>query len=735
MIKINKFIFLLLMGLLLFIPQAQAEWIDVSPSVEITRTPQALDRVKRVLFSYVTITNASAEALVDPVRLVITNPSIPVLNATGTIETGESYLEIAGGLSAGEKTTVRVDFQLARVKLVFGTGFQEFQNLVAGRVADGYLVGVIVCIDLNANRKCDKADEPFSTTKEGGHYSINLPSDIDSNNYSFVAEVPKGAIDEDDGLPVESGYTLSSPEGKSKFISPVTSLIHSLSVTESISIQQAEDKIKLELNIEQSIDLFSDYISSNDMDASVKKKIHAVAQISAKIMAENHDPILEAAQLLELDGRDFTKNTVDAINLHIVGQLNIIDDVVTSLPEDGVITDATINSLPSIIPLPDFYQKVGLSITEIETFEPSLEKVVEAIDIGSEIDEGACTDQTALSEKRTLVGLKYCIDIEDGEEDVRFFDISYQEQETMLILKDLKHTVAFDLYKKERGVFKKITSYGTYSLKPWRVFYWEGKKEDATFVFPSAMLPEGEYKIVFTESSWRYSSAKAEIHITSDLVLIDPGTPLYKLNVNPYELEIGKTNRFVGTLQSIHDKTSYLPENSKLIDVIPLRSSNSIAKIDLSIESAEELNVAVVNAVYLSKIWEPEIVLPEDGILWSGSSNDLMDQSFLFSQQQGENAYYVIISSDSDNEAWSTIDKYIKYQLTVTPQSVSPVVFKTTNKSYQAKWANLELTELIDRIQLLKPATNDSWEPIINESEFYFSPEVYSIRPFNSGYP
>lgn len=124
MVKLNKHIFLLLMGLILLIPQVQAEWTDISPSVQITQTPQALDRVKRVLFSYVTITNTSAEALVDPVRLVITNPSIPVLNATGTTEAGDAYLDVAGGLSAGEKTTIRVDFQLARVKLVFSASIE-----------------------------------------------------------------------------------------------------------------------------------------------------------------------------------------------------------------------------------------------------------------------------------------------------------------------------------------------------------------------------------------------------------------------------------------------------------------------------------------------------------------------------------------------------------------------------------------------------------------------------------
>jgi len=119
MTKIHKLIYLLLLGMFL-IPQAQAEWVDISPSVEITQSSKALDRVKRVLFSYVTVKNTSNEALVDPVRLVITNPSIPVLNQTGITENGYAYLQVAEGLAAGASTNVRVDFKLARVKLVFG---------------------------------------------------------------------------------------------------------------------------------------------------------------------------------------------------------------------------------------------------------------------------------------------------------------------------------------------------------------------------------------------------------------------------------------------------------------------------------------------------------------------------------------------------------------------------------------------------------------------------------------
>lgn len=119
MTQVNKLIYLLWLALFL-IPPAQAEWVDISPSVEISQSSQAFDRVNKVLFSYVTVTNNSAEAIVDPVRLVITNPSIPVLNAAGTTDTGDSYLQVVGGLAVGAKVIVRVNFVLKRVKLSFG---------------------------------------------------------------------------------------------------------------------------------------------------------------------------------------------------------------------------------------------------------------------------------------------------------------------------------------------------------------------------------------------------------------------------------------------------------------------------------------------------------------------------------------------------------------------------------------------------------------------------------------
>ena len=118
MLKINKIIYLLLLGLFL-IPLAQAEWVDISPSVEITQTPQALDRVNRQLFSYVTIKNTSGVIIEAPLQLNIIDPTIPVVNADGLSEDFHSYIQLDDDLVSGTEKIVRVSFQLARKVLSF----------------------------------------------------------------------------------------------------------------------------------------------------------------------------------------------------------------------------------------------------------------------------------------------------------------------------------------------------------------------------------------------------------------------------------------------------------------------------------------------------------------------------------------------------------------------------------------------------------------------------------------
>jgi len=124
MTKIKKIVFILLLELFLT-SQVQAEWLDITPRLETTQTLQALDRVKRVLFSYVTVKNISTNSFTDPIRVNIINPSIQVLNAQVNTEDGVSYILIPNGLAAGETAKVRVDFKLERASLSFGVQLMQ----------------------------------------------------------------------------------------------------------------------------------------------------------------------------------------------------------------------------------------------------------------------------------------------------------------------------------------------------------------------------------------------------------------------------------------------------------------------------------------------------------------------------------------------------------------------------------------------------------------------------------
>ena len=96
-------------------------------------------------------------------------------------------------------------------------------STLSGVVADGYLSGAKVCLDINSNGVCD-AGEPFATTDTNGNYSITVASG-QSTQLPIVAEVPSTAIDKDTGAAVAQAFTLTAPAGAS-FVSPLTTLVN-----------------------------------------------------------------------------------------------------------------------------------------------------------------------------------------------------------------------------------------------------------------------------------------------------------------------------------------------------------------------------------------------------------------------------------------------------------------------------------------------------------------------------
>ncbi|MGH8848934.1 MAG: hypothetical protein ACREXQ_17055, partial [Polaromonas sp.] len=63
----------------------------------------------------------------------------------------------------------------AAVALTACGGGSDGPANLSGVVADGYLNGATVCLDLNNNMACD-AGEPSATTTAGGKYSMAVPA-------------------------------------------------------------------------------------------------------------------------------------------------------------------------------------------------------------------------------------------------------------------------------------------------------------------------------------------------------------------------------------------------------------------------------------------------------------------------------------------------------------------------------------------------------------------------------
>ncbi len=575
---------------------------------------------------------------------------------------------------------------------------------ITGKVADGYLVGAKVCVDLNTNRKCD-VSEPFAITTQGGNYSIELPINININDYSMIAEVVPGVVDEDDGKAIDKGYVLSTPADKSTFISPISSLVHTLKASENLTTQQAAEKLKLKLGIETNIDLFANYIDSNELTPSLKTKIHAVAKLSAKIMADNSDPIMLAIKTSNLSNDATVESITETINLHIIGQIEVINEIASDVSDQAKIDDSLLQSLDATILLEDLYKVTGWDSNAILSFETNLATTGAGSTIELPVNNGkVCSGDTG-TEKSTLSGLKYCINIDDNNQITRFFDVSTEKQNTLIYLENLNSKVKFALFQKVNGVFTEIDLPLFKSVPSGRVYQF--KDIDAF------RLQQGAYKIVFKMGSWFASNATAEIHINSDTIdrVYTEGVLLVKAKVAPYELTVGQQVSIPGTLQPIQDDDF----NGTLLDVIPLRTSNQTASVQLKLASSQELDVKVVNAAYLSKVLFPSIVLPQDGVLWQGKSTSLDSQSFVFTKQTAEDAYYVVISTpytETVLDSYKLIPSYRSYKLTAITQSIKPAVFDVSTESYKINWANLSLTAIISNIEILKQNGSNNWANI-----------------------
>ena len=170
-----------------------------------------------------------------------------------------------------------------------GGGGGSSTSSLSGTVADGYLKGATVCLDIKTNGACD-GSEPSTTTTDGGKYTLSELTAGDENKYPVLVLVPATAVDSDNptGTTVGKPYFLSAPAGKGGFVSPLTTLIQQ-KVAAGASVDAAESAVKALLGItDTSVSLFSDYIaakgSATQADASTAGR-YARAHAAAGVVA------------------------------------------------------------------------------------------------------------------------------------------------------------------------------------------------------------------------------------------------------------------------------------------------------------------------------------------------------------------------------------------------------------------------------------------------------------------
>ncbi len=166
----------------------------------------------------------------------------------------------------------------------------------SGIVADGYLSGATVCLDVNLNKICD-VGEPSATTGTGGAYTLDVTDATQLSQYPVLVEVPATAIDEDTGVAVGKKFVLSAPVGKAAFISPLTTMVQNqIEANPDMTADEAEAALITSMGKDPvAVSLFTDYVeaknNTTNAAAADYNTLHNIAQVTARTLANNIEAI------------------------------------------------------------------------------------------------------------------------------------------------------------------------------------------------------------------------------------------------------------------------------------------------------------------------------------------------------------------------------------------------------------------------------------------------------------
>ena len=204
---------------------------------------------------------------------------------------------------------------------------------VSTTVIDGAIRNALVCLDKNANGKCD-ADETQGKTDTAGNVTLAVPN-ADVGKYAIVAMVGTDAVDADNG-PVTVAYTMAAPADQAGVVSPLTTLVQQTMATTGASSAEAARAVQDQTGITAS--LFQDFTKvAAPTDGSINAA--AVARLVVVTTQRQSAAIASTVGTPALGGALIAQADLDkAIQQKL---LELLPALVTALSDPAVLAAST----------------------------------------------------------------------------------------------------------------------------------------------------------------------------------------------------------------------------------------------------------------------------------------------------------------------------------------------------------------------------------------------------------
>lgn len=160
-------------------------------------------------------------------------------------------------------------------------------STVSGVVADGYLRGAEVFLDMNGNYQWD-AGEPKSLSGQGGAYSLSVSPELIGKHPVVVRAVAGQTVDEDvPSSPIANSYVLCAPATHTAFISPMSTLLQQ-KLAAGMTMADAMTQLRNQLNLPVGVDILGNYVAGaqSGPNTASYQTMYQVATQMAGLMAQ-----------------------------------------------------------------------------------------------------------------------------------------------------------------------------------------------------------------------------------------------------------------------------------------------------------------------------------------------------------------------------------------------------------------------------------------------------------------